>query len=394
MNILYVSCYPDISFKKIIESGRIISQAAQKFNKLLVNGACLNSCDVEVAVIYKENDTIEKIETESYGSQKIKYHYCEIGGNFINRELTKKRFARDIVSKFAHKNPDGFIVIDSLSPLAFDFSRESKKNNITVVMHITDFKDFLLPNPRHFFKKVKREFLIHKYYKQFKFVDIFLLLTEPMRNKIRIGNRKYIIMDGVCDFELLSSDAEKSDIANNKKIFLYSGALSKQFGLQNLVKGFIDAHTQDSELHLYGSGDYVSELKEICSSYPTIKYFGTIPNEEIVSKQCSADFLVNPRPTKDEYTKYSFPSKNIEYMTSGTPIITTKLPCITDNYDPYVYYFEDDTAEGIKRTIEKCCELSDNELRKKGEMAKKYILENKNNKVQFERILALVESRK
>ena len=54
-----------------------------------------------------------------------------------------------------------------------------------------------------------------------------------------------------------------------------------------------------------------------------------------------------------EYTKNSFPSKNMEYMVSRTPIMTTKLPGMPEKYDPYVYFIEDESPDGIANVLRK-----------------------------------------
>jgi glycosyltransferase involved in cell wall biosynthesis len=88
-----------------------------------------------------------------------------------------------------------------------------------------------------------------------------------------------------------------------------------------LVHAFIDANVGNSELHLYGDGDFADELEEIARNNERIKYFGVKPNDYVVAEQLKVILLVNPRPTNEEYTRYSFPSKNMEYMVSGTPVL-------------------------------------------------------------------------
>ena len=51
--------------------------------------------------------------------------------------------------------------------------------------------------------------------------------------------------------------------------------------------------------------------------------------------------------------KYSFPSKNMEYMVSGTPVLTTRLPGMPMEYYPYVYFIEEESADGIAAAKEK-----------------------------------------
>ena len=46
-----------------------------------------------------------------------------------------------------------------------------------------------------------------------------------------------------------------------------------------------------------------------------------------------------------------FPSKNHEYMVTGTPVLTTKLPCFPEEYDPYLYYMEDVSVDGFYKSM-------------------------------------------
>lgn len=92
-----------------------------------------------------------------------------------------------------------------------------------------------------------------------------------------------------------------------------------------------------------GMRDFEDELKNICKRHSNIKYFGVIPNDYVVNKELKATILINPRPTNEEYTKYSFSSKNMEYMVFGTPVLTTKLSGMPEEYYPYVYLFKDES---------------------------------------------------
>lgn len=44
-----------------------------------------------------------------------------------------------------------------------------------------------------------------------------------------------------------------------------------------------------------------------------------VPNSGVLKAQSESEILVNPRNDNNEFTKYSFPSKVIEYLGSGTP---------------------------------------------------------------------------
>jgi len=157
-----------------------------------------------------------------------------------------------------------------------------------------------------------------------------------------------------------------------------------------LTDAFIAAGVDNTELHIYGSGDFEEELKKICQKHADIKYFGVIPNDIVVKEQLKATLLVNPRPTNKEYTKYSFPSKNMEYMVSGTPTLTSNLPGMPEEYKKYVYLIDDETVEGLTNSLRAILSKTKEELHQKGMIAKDFVLHNKNNIIQAKKILDMI----
>ena len=108
--------------------------------------------------------------------------------------------------------------------------------------------------------------------------------------------------------------------------------------------------------------------------------------DEILKKEREATLLINLRNVKDEYTKYSFPSKMVEYMLSATPIVTTKLEGIPDEYDSYSYTTREVEPGKIAEYIDSILSKGKEQIRLLGERAKKFIIENKNSAVQTKRI--------
>ena len=123
-------------------------------------------------------------------------------------------------------------------------------------------------------------------------------------------------------------------------------------------------------------------------------YGGMLLNTEIVDKEMEATLLVNPRPTWEDYVKYSFPSKTMEYMSSGTPVLTTVLPGMPKEYHPYVYLLEEESADGIARKLGQLMELSDEELFRKGCAGRDFVLDSRNNVIQAGKILDMLKETK
>lgn len=220
--------------------------------------------------------------------------------------------------------------------------------------------------------------------------DGYLFLTEAMDKVVNTKHKPFVVVEGIADSRMMEVE---NSIANKsaKKTILYAGGLHREYGIQLLVEAFCRINNADVELHVYGKGNYVPDLEKIASEDKRIKYFGTRSNQEIVAEQVKAHILVNPRPTKEEFVKYSFPSKIMECMASGTPLLTTRLPGIPDDYYPYIYCIDDETVDGVFESLIEVLEKPAEELHKKGIEAKDFIISKKNPEVQGRKLKNLID---
>lgn len=168
------------------------------------------------------------------------------------------------------------------------------------------------------------------------------------------------------------------------------GGLHEEYGIKELIDGFNMVQNQEIELRLYGQGNAVEYIEKAAQKNKRIKYCGVKTNEEIIIAEKKAVLLINPRPTKGEFTLYSFPSKTIEYMLTGTPVLMTKLPGMPKEYYNFLYLINQETAIGIKEKIEEVIKLPREELLEKGKIAREFIINNKNNKIQGKRIYEFI----
>ncbi|MGG0259139.1 glycosyltransferase [Bacillus mycoides] len=220
--------------------------------------------------------------------------------------------------------------------------------------------------------------------------DGYIFLTKFMQDVINKKNKSYIIIEGIANDEDLLYENEKL-VCSEKKAIMYAGALNEKFGIDKLIEAFKAIPDAELELWLFGDGDMVDEIIKHSQKDARIKYFGRKTRSEILKYERKATVLVNIRTTNDEYTKYSFPSKTIEYMASGTPLLTTKLPGIPLEYYNYCYTIEDETLDGIATVLNKISKLPDDELRTMGNSAREFIISNKSAKMQAEKICSFLE---
>ena len=276
---------------------------------------------------------------------------------------------------------DSAVIVDGLNRMtALSAMLAARLRGKPCVGIVTDLPDML--GGSSFSKKLANFVIDH--------CTHYVLLTEAMNDYLNQKGKPYVILEGHADITM-ADRIPAMEKKTEPRICFYAGGVSKQYGLSNLVEGFRKANLPNARLHIYGPGDYVKELQQIAAEDQRVYYGGMLLNTEIVKKEQEATLLVNPRPTGEEYVKYSFPSKTMEYMASGTPVLTTVLPGMPKEYHSYVYLLEDETADGITQKLKEVLANSDETLFRKGMEARKFVLEQKNNVIQASKILDMLK---
>lgn len=220
-------------------------------------------------------------------------------------------------------------------------------------------------------------------------VDFFVLLSDSMVEALQIGCRPYVRIEGVYS----SSDTSISEEVSKEKYktILYSGSLARRYGIMNLVEAFCSIDKADYRLWICGEGDCRAEIENKAKIDDRIIYYGQISRSEVLVLQKRATVLVNPRTSEGEYTKFSFPSKVMEYMASGTPCIIHRLKGIPDEYFDYCFVSEREDKEGLRQMILEVCEKAPSELDEIGKRASSFIKEQKNPRVQVKKVYDMLK---
>ena len=156
-----------------------------------------------------------------------------------------------------------------------------------------------------------------------------------------------------------------------------------------LVEAFSQISDPRMRLVICGIGDSEREIRLAAKQDSRIRFLGQLKREEVLRLQRQAAVLVNPRPGDEEFTKYSFPSKTMEYLASGVPVVAYPLEGIPEEYDSYIHYPADTSPEALARRICDVCNLPPEERFRMGREARRFVLEHKNARVQSKKILDL-----
>lgn len=385
MRIQYASSamHNEDFLKLFPDRSKMPGQQAQKFHRLMMGGLAANGCRVDAvsaAPVTPQNHPHKVYPGGKRRDSNICYRYipvlnlpvvknlCQLLGGFF-RVLFGGRKDTAVVCDVLH------MTVSLGAALA---ARLTGKPCVGIV---TDLPELMVTGSGgSSYGKMVGWIL--------KLCTHFVLLTEQMNRVVNPEGKPYVIIEGLCDPEMEHRERVKPEDPVRKCI--YAGLLDARYGVKAMVEAFLLADIPDARLEVYGGGPYADELARVAERMPNVVFHGTVSVDMVVKAELEAALLINPRPTQEEFTKYSFPSKNMEYMVSGTPVLTTNLAGMPEEYKQYVYLFAGENVEEMAQRFREVLSLPEEERNEKGAAAKAFVLTNKNNAAQTRKILTML----
>lgn len=256
-----------------------------------------------------------------------------------------------------------------------------------VILIVPDLPEHMQPGVRfRFYIQFLRNLNSMLCYLTTRLATGFVFLTAAMSQRVEVFGRPWLVVEGCTENQIdLQAEAGSSSPGGGKTIF-YSGSLNRAYGIGLLLDAFGQIPDDKLQLRICGRGDFQREVETRARKDSRIEYLGVLPNAKVVSLQRSATLLINPRPSADEFTLYSFPSKILEYMSSARPVICCRLPGIPEEYWKHLISIDDETVAGFVQAITSALSKSDAELDEIGGNGYKFVTENKSPEVQMARV--------
>jgi glycosyltransferase involved in cell wall biosynthesis len=396
MNVIFVGChYPKEREEEIRYNSKCdIDNAANNLQFALLEGLDYYYPNLKVITVpaiglyplkHKKVYFKKSIFSHKKGAEDI----C-LG--FINIPLVK-HFTKTInlyrtLKKNISTTEETIIIIYSLHTpfLKAVIDLKQKNGKIKICQIVPDLPQFMSEslNPIYLFLKNLDSKLINKYLKK---VDSFVLLSEFMVDKLNIGDKPWVRVEGIFNsVDCLNIHPKKE----NFKTILYTGNLGYRYGILTLLEAFSLIKDENYRLWIRGNGSAKKSVLQAATSDLRIKYFDEMSKKDLVNIQKRATVLVNPVHSQDEFAKYFFPSKTMDYMASGTPTIMTRINSMPPEYFDHAFVFEMENAEGFKETIISVCSKPQAELDAFGKQATQFILDKKNPIAQVKKIYDLL----
>jgi glycosyltransferase involved in cell wall biosynthesis len=379
--------------------GRILNQQVQKYNGLFVKGLVVSgiafvesistcnwisrlfkikylpgSTEVKGGVIYRAPPAVMIPFVQYLWSLLVAFVYTSVW-IIRNGRAEPLVVVCDVVEQFSHIGTwiacrlFGVKTVALITDLPWHLVGNSNKRNLVKSIATSLWTEIARP-------------LVRRH-------DAYVLLTEHMNDVVNPKRRPFVVIEGLVDPGCSFVPKKIND--SSCRVILYAGMLEKRFGIDLLIEAFNRIHCSDCELVIYGQGTYADFVTQASKINTKIRFYGSVPNEVVLQAESNATILVNPRSKEMEFAKYSFPSKVIEYMSTGTPVVMMALPGIPRGYLEHVFVFEEYNADCLARVLMKVLDLPDDERRKRGDRAQQFVYERVDYREQIQKVTYLVE---
>lgn len=188
------------------------------------------------------------------------------------------------------------------------------------------------------------------------------------------SNVKFNVLMNTVDVSKFNSDSlalvretsrQKYNISNDEFVFLYSGRLSIEKGVKELVAAFEQLHSKSAKLVVAGgsySGDpavsqYEIKIKKHCAENGlNVAFLGFVNNNDMKSVYALADVLVIPSLAKEAGSLTA-----IEGMNLGIPMIVSNIGALPEYLGEYPIYVEPGTdfIENLVQAMQQCVDSGD-----------------------------------
>ena len=312
------------------------------------------------------------LERDTMMDGNIKFYYtlnrCEKTFKLFQEKQSIEKSAKQAIEDFMSE--DFIIITDTLRLNLLKAAKKiAKQYDAKIVGMLTD-NPFNLSSGSPFIKKT----LVN----QASDLDGYLSLTSGLV-EIYNDNAPSYVFEGLVMEE---NEGKKDPIFN---YFYFGGSLYERYGVKNLVDAFHNSNIK-AKLVIAGSGPLDSYIEQLANDDYRILYLSQLSKEKNIAYMRNSIANINPRPLDPKMDNESVPSKLLEYLSIGTPVISTKFPRLFSTFKDDVHWIEGNTVDAMKIALESYNIANQEEYLKKAATARRKVFEFYGLNVQAESI--------
>ena len=143
---------------------------------------------------------------------------------------------------------------------------------------------------------------------------------------------------------------------------LYAGTFSNVTGIDTLLEAISGVKEDNMEFYFSGKGELEESIISASKNDSRIKYLGFMDENQYFDVLKKTHVFINPRNMTLPQNRNNFPSKVLEYLACGRPVISTKFPGYRKFEDNCL--FCDNGVESLVKSIEVAGKFSETDYEK------------------------------
>ncbi|MCA9621901.1 MAG: glycosyltransferase family 4 protein, partial [Myxococcales bacterium] len=186
-----------------------------------------------------------------------------------------------------------------------------------------------------------------------------------------LPGRPYVRVEGGVD-ELTEEDQAPS-VAPETFSMVLAGTLNEANGVGLLLDALKILNDAALRVRIAGQGPMLDAVRQAARDDSRIEYVGFLGLGEVRELYRRSDLLLNLRLTRAVRTRYFFPSKVIEFLASGTPLLTTCPGHVRSEFSDLAFLLEEETPEALASLLRKVMTTTSEERLRQAKLAREQI---------------------
>jgi glycosyltransferase involved in cell wall biosynthesis len=223
--------------------------------------------------------------------------------------------------------------------------------------------------------------------------DGLVAVTPAIGSDFAPGVPAIVVEGGVAtaDPAALAEEAScRPEVGGGAKVVMYAGDFSELRGVRLLLEAFSLLPDSQTRLWITGKGELRGLVETAARRDPRITYWGYIRHADVLALYRQATVLINPHSTREHSARYLFPSKVLEYLAAGRPVISTCGEGIEEGYRGAVFLLRNETPAGLAALLAEVLARPEAELAAFGLRGREFVLREKSWDRQGRRIATFI----
>ena len=338
--ILVGNVFPPFTFQQWLDAGEVINRSHQLFFTRLIEGIA-NHQSIQVLGLPPVKKTSSKffVPENIYRLGQIMY----IQFPFFNQRWLRPmslsfqvhRYLKKIILKSAE---DIVLLVDGNSRLAGSISRHYQRHpRVKTIGIFTD-------SPKQI--STIRPLQIQSWYRLHRYHHGYLGITPTLLGEFNPFKKPQFEIPCIVD-------AIEGATQHDRPYFFFSGALFERYGDESMIHAYLQLKPKNMDLLIAGFGPLSQRIEQLSQQHRQIKFLGLL-NPTLTRKyQAGAYVNLNPRPLDAILDQVAIPSKVLDYISSGSPTLTSRHPWIEAQFGERIHYIDDTSVDGIHLALKR-----------------------------------------